>query len=218
MRKMQINKKIAAVLIMLSQFVHINTVCADANAHFDAEFNKGINKEISYQSNPDAIKSDANVMIATDKTAKEIKEGIGSHPIFNIDPASPQMTNIQNRADSVYDVITGQFGDCTKQTSCTTTYDTKTCDESPKSSMQHCQKILNIDFISKLVDTHYPLTLHLSTSDHNYAGVDVNVVDGHLNFVGPHDARFTLDGRLPSDLDCHGLSGKIIKNNSLHAL
>jgi len=46
--------------------------------------------------------------------------------------------------------------------------------------------------------------------DHSYAGLTINVVNGQVIFLGPHDASFSLDGRLPSNIDCKTLQGKIV--------
>lgn len=174
-------------------------------------------KETNYQNNPDAIKNDATQSRNTDPTGKSIMQGMDERKAqfnYSIDPSSAAIQHIQKRADDVYDVVTGQFGDCTKQTSCTTNYETKICEESPKNIYQYCRKVLNIDFIPRQVDTHYYLTAHLAVDDHNYAGVTVNTVNGNIGFLGPHDASFSLGGRLPSNIDCHSLQGKIISKQA----
>ncbi|HZW61157.1 MAG TPA: type-F conjugative transfer system mating-pair stabilization protein TraN [Candidatus Babeliales bacterium] len=167
-------------------------------------------KEINYKNNPDAIKSDAVSARDNDPTGKAIKDSISNHPKFDIKADSKLIQNITKRADDIYDVVTGQYGDCTKKTSCNTTYKTETCEETPRSTYQYCKKTLNIDLIPHQVDTHYYLTAQLSVDEHNYAGISVNTVNGHINFLGPHDASFRLEGRLPSNIDCHTLQGKII--------
>ena len=171
-------------------------------------------KETNYQNSPDSIKSDAVATRDNDPTAKAINDSIYNHPKFDIKSDSPQIKNITKRADDIYDVVTGQFGDCTKQTSCSTTYKNETCEESPPSTYQYCKKTLTIDLIPHQVDTHYYLTAHLSVDDHNYAGISINTVNGHINFLGPHDASFRLDGRLPNNIDCRTLQGKIISTQA----
>lgn len=171
-------------------------------------------KETSYQNAPDNIVNDAIVSRKNDPIGKSISSGIDDRKSqfnYSIDPNSPAIQNIQKKADDIYAVVTGQFGDCTKQTSCTTNYETHTCEEPPKNVYQYCRKVLNIDLVPHEVDTDHYLTAHLYVgSDHNYAGVNVNVVTGKINFLGPHDASFSLDGRLPSNLDCNNLQGKIV--------
>ncbi|SRR5579883_178235 len=170
-------------------------------------------KESEYANNDAQLRNDGVNAKDHSTMGKTIQEGMDERKAqFNypIDPASPTIQHIEKRADDVYDVITGQFGDCTKQTSCTTNYDTKICEESPKTVTQYCRKTLNIDLIPHQVDTHYYLTAKLNVSDHNYAGINVNAVTGHINFLGPHDASFKLEGLLPNNIDCKSLSGKIV--------
>lgn len=165
--------------------------------------------EANYQNNPAAIKTDAMASLDSNPTAKTIQSSMESHPKFDIKPDSPMIDNISKRADAIYDVVTGQYGDCTKKTSCDITYKTETCEESPKSTYQYCKKILNIDLIPHQVEQHYYLTAHLSVRNHNYAGANINAVTGQIIFVGPREARFSLDGRLPPNIDCRTLQGKI---------
>lgn len=167
-------------------------------------------KETQYQQNSNSIKTDAVIIRQTDPTAKSIQSSINTHPVFPIKSDSPEIQAIKKRSDDLYDVVTGQFGDCTKQTSCTTTYQTTTCEESPKSAYQYCKKTLTVDMVPHQVVTHYHLGTRLSVSDHNYAGISTNAVTGVNGFIGPHDATFWLDGRLPSNIDCRSLQGRIV--------
>lgn len=174
-------------------------------------------KETNYVNNPTKLKEDAIESRATSPIGKTITEGMDDRKTqfnYNIDPGSPAIQHIQKRADDVYDVITGQFGDCTKQTSCTTSYENKICEESPQSITQYCRKILNIDLIPHKEEKHYYLNARLSVDDHNYAGVTVNATNGRIGFLGPHDASFRLEGLLPSNIDCHSLSGKIVSSEA----
>ncbi len=169
-------------------------------------------KETNYQNNPDAIKTDAVSSRDNDPTAKTINDSISNHPKFDIKADSPFIQNITKRSDDIYDVVTGQYGDCTKKTSCNTTYKTETCEESPRSTYQYCKKTLNIDLVPHQVVTHYPLTLHV-TQPRYYVGVRINTVNGHLLFIQPSDgAGASLSGRLPANLDCNGLSGSVTNN------
>lgn len=174
-------------------------------------------KEIAYNGNVDAMKNDSAYSRDHGEIGKSITNGMDERKQkfnFPIDPNSPAIKNIDKRGDDIYSVITGQFGDCTKKTSCTTEYKNETCQESPRSTNQYCRKVLNIDLVPKQVDTHYYLTVHLTTSDHDYAGVNINSVTGNVNGIGPHDARASLDGRLPSGIDCNSLHGSIVNFDS----
>jgi len=176
-------------------------------------------KESDYLNKPDQLKSDGSFAQTNSSIGKTVSTGMDDRKSqfnYSIDPSSPAIQAIQKRGDAAYDVITGQFGDCTKQTSCTTNYENKTCEETPKAINQYCRKTLNIDLIPHQVDTHYSLTANLTVSDHNYAGVNLSTVTGQIGFLGPHDARFQLSGRLPSNIDCHSLSGRIA-SSQMHA-
>jgi conjugal transfer mating pair stabilization protein TraN len=173
--------------------------------------------EAAYQNNPDSIKNDAVQSRNSDSTGQSIVQGMNDRKKqFNypIDPNSTAVQNIMKRADDVYDVVTGEFSDCIKQTSCSTNYETNSCEESPKNTYQYCRKTLNIDLIPKQIDTHYSLTAHITTEYHDYAGVLINLVNGQIIDSGPHDASASLTGRLPANLDCHGLQGKVTQINS----
>ena len=174
-------------------------------------------KEANYLNDVSSLKNDAIQSSASSTIGKSITQGMDDRKSqfnYSVDPNSQNIQNIQKRADDIYSVVAGQFGDCTKQTSCMTNYDTKSCEESPKKMYQYCRKNLTIDLIPHQVDTHYYLNAHLSVDDHNYAGININAVNGHINFLGPHDASFQLDGRLPSNIDCHSLQGKIVSNQA----
>lgn len=166
--------------------------------------------EANYINNPEAIKSAAEVA-KQGEAGKAVEKSISEHPLFpGITPSSPEIQRIQKRGDDAMDAVINQFGDCVKQTSCTTTYTKKICEETPTSTYQYCKKTLNIDLVPHKVEQHHILTVRLSVKAHNYAGANVNAVTGQIVFVGPREARFSFDGRLPSDVDCHTLSGKII--------
>lgn len=170
-------------------------------------------KEMAYQNNADVIKQDAVLARNNDPTAKMMVDGIDGREQkyhYSKDPNSTVIQNIKKNADSIYDVITGQFGDCTKQSRCTTTYQQQDCEESPASTNRYCKKLLNVEMVPHKEETHYTLTAHLSVKDHKYAGVNMNAVTGQIHFLGPKDASFRLDGRLPNNIDCHSLQGKIL--------
>lgn len=173
-------------------------------------------REVNYVDKGDQLKADGIDASQHSEMGKTINEGMEDRERqFNypIDPASPAIQNIKKRSDAVYDVITGQFGDCTKQTICKITYENKNCEETPKSITQYCRKTLHIDMVPHQEDKHYSLTAKVSVNGHDYAGVSVNVVSGAIGFLGPRDARFNLAGLLPNNIDCHSLSGKIISKS-----
>lgn len=124
-----------------------------------------------------------------------------------------RISQIQDHADDIVKSISDEFVDCTKKESCTTTYEEKQCEDTPDNIQQYCKKTLNVDLIPHQQDTHYTLTAHLSVDEHNYAGVNVNATNGSIRFLGPHDASFKLEGRLPSNVDCKKLQGKITKQS-----
>jgi len=199
----------------------LQNTAVDAIKHFKPE--QTINhysanpKETTYQNNPDTMKADAVISRNADSVGKGIMQGMDDRKNqfnYTIDPNSTAIKNIKKNGDDVYDVVTSEFSDCTKQTSCTTKYEEHRCEESPKSSYQYCRTTLNIDLVPKQIDAHYALTVHINTKYHDYAGALINVVDGRVIDSGPHDASVSLSGRLPANLDCHGLQGTVIKVNS----
>lgn len=169
--------------------------------------------ETAYQHDPDAIKRDGEHAVQTDPTGRQIVSGIQHREEayhFSKDPNSSAIQRIRKRGDAMYDVITGAYGDCTKQTQCETRYETHTCDETPASTQPYCNKTLNIDMVPTVTEKRYPLSAHLSVKDHHYAGVSIDAVTGSIHFLGPHDARVQLTGRLPLGLPCEQMSGRVI--------
>jgi len=170
-------------------------------------------KEINYQNKPETMKPDGVTARQNDPTAKAIADGIDERKKqFNyvIDPNSQELQHIKQNADQIYDVITGQFSDCTKKTNCKVTYLTHICEESPPVSLKYCKKKLVVDMVPHQEDTHYKLNVHVYNKKRKYAGVVVNTINGQLSVLDPHDTEFTLSGRLPSNLDCNSLQGKVI--------
>lgn len=146
---------------------------------------------------------------------QDIQNSINQHSRYVIKPTDPDMKHsqlIQEEADSIIRGITSKYIDCKPKQACTTQYLYKQCNEAPQAIFQSCHKKLNIDVVSHETVTHYPLNAYLTVEDHNYAGISLNVVDGKVDFLGPHDARFRLEGRLPKDIDCHTLQGSVISN------
>lgn len=106
--------------------------------------------------------------------------------------------------------MTSRYIDCKPKQACTSQYQQKECVEAGQAIFQSCKKKLNIEIIPHETVTHYPLQAHLSVKEHNYAGVSINAVNGRVDFLGPRDASFRLDGRLPPNIDCHTLIGTVV--------
>lgn len=171
--------------------------------------------ESEYVTSPENMASASEKIIREDKNAKKIREGIEIRKQnfnYSTDPDSDAVRNILQKADSIYDVVTGQFGDCTKKTNCTTIWKTETCTESPAQILQYCNQTLHIVMVPKQEIIHYTLVAVLNVSDHNYAGVNVNTITGVTNYIGPGDASFSLR-RLPKNVDCKNLTGTIISES-----
>lgn len=146
-----------------------------------------------------------------------ISNTITQHPQFVISASDPDMQHAQLLQSEAYNILhgmTSQYVDCKAKETCTTKYQEKMCEEAPQAIFQTCQKKLIIDIVSHETVTHYPLTAHLSVKDRDYAGVSMSPVTGAIGFLGPkHDAKFTLDGRLPANLDCQSLQGSMLSTN-----
>lgn len=146
---------------------------------------------------------------------QDIQNTINQHSSYVIKPTDPDMKHsqiIQEEADNIIRGITSKYIDCKPKQACTTQYQYKQCHEAPQSIFQSCHKKLNIDVVPHETVTHYPLNAYLTVEDHHYAGISLNAVDGKVDFIGPHDARFRLEGRLPKDIDCQTLHGTIISS------
>lgn len=168
--------------------------------------------ETNYKEFGDDIKTKAREYVQNDDVGKNIITGSKNRNEkynYSKDPNAPLIKNVLSKSDAIYDVVTGQYGDCTKKTSCTTTYKNEVCAEVPASMIQYCGKKLEVVMVPKQYVTHYTLTATLSVDEHNYAGVTVNSVTGKIGFLGPHDASFNMSGRLPADVSCSSLQGKI---------
>ena len=166
--------------------------------------------EAQLSESPETIKSEANEKIHQDIDGRNILAGIDLRNEkfkFSKDPDSQAVKNVLQKSDAIYDVVTGQFGDCTKKTSCTTTFKTELCEESPASTLQYCSQKLDVVMVPKQIETKYSFTVNLSVDEHNYAGLDINLVTGKVGFIGPHDANYQLTGRLPNTIDCKTLHG-----------
>lgn len=141
-----------------------------------------------------------------------ISTSITNHPVYVIKPTDPDIQHsvlLQREAYNILHGITNQYIDCKPKETCSVQYEKKYCDEAPPATQRSCKKKLVIDVIPHETVTHYPLTASLSVSDHNYAGVNINTVNGRIDFLGPHDASFRLDGRLPANIDCRTLQGSV---------
>lgn len=159
------------------------------------------------------IKQDAVDQAANNDTAKAIQKVNENQQQIDKEALQQEINRVSKIQDHAYDIVKGisdDYVDCTKQQSCTTQYEEKQCTEAPESILQYCKKVLNIDLIPHQQDTHYPINISISVSDHNYAGISMNIVNGNVIFSGPHDARFKIDGRLPGNVDCKTWHGTIV--------
>jgi len=150
-------------------------------------------------------------------TGKIISDSINSHPEFVINSSDPSITHsqlISENAEEIVKGITNRYVNCEAKEICKTDYIQKICEEEPQEVFQSCRKTLNIDVIPHETVTHYPLKVHVGTSDHTYSGIVVNVVTGGISFIGPHDTSFRLEGRLPNNLDCNTLQGSVTDFNA----
>lgn len=146
------------------------------------------------------------------ESGKVISNSINTHPRFVINQSDPDIQHSQLLQREAYNIIhgmTSQYIDCKPKQACTIQYEKKQCEEAPQLLFQSCKKKLTVEIISHEKVTHYPLTAHLSVKKHDYAGVSMNTVNGRIDFLGPHDASFKLEGRLPGDIDCRTLQGAI---------
>jgi conjugal transfer mating pair stabilization protein TraN len=166
------------------------------------------------QSDTSKLNQDAEASKASTDAGNAITSSIHNRPNFVISKNDPDISHsqfIQNNAESIVKGVTDRYVNCQSTQVCKTVFQQKTCEEEPQSINQNCTKTLNIDVIPHETTTHYPLVVHIRTSDHSYAGVVVNAVTGSISFIGPHDTWFQLDGRLPSSIDCSGLQGSITR-------
>jgi conjugal transfer mating pair stabilization protein TraN len=163
------------------------------------------------QSNTQQMTKDS-VQEKHSETGKNISHSINEHPQFIIRPSDPDMQHaklLQNEAYNIVHGITSQYVDCQPKKACTTQYENKQCEEIPQALFQSCKKKLIVDVIPHENVTRYPLEVSLSVKEHDYAGLNINVVDGTIEFIGPREARYKLDGRLPGNIDCHTLFGSV---------
>lgn len=166
-------------------------------------------KETQFKGNFDAMKDEAIQSRQNDLAEKSVIQSINERNAkfnYSIDPNSTNIKNIQNKSDGIMDVITGQFGDCTKETSCTMTYQTKICEESPKTTLHYCNKSLNINVVSNSSYVDYSFIAHISTRWHNYAAGIFHLTTGEVTGSAPSDMVGSLTGRLPSSVDSSSLS------------
>jgi conjugal transfer mating pair stabilization protein TraN len=193
---------------VFSQFKAENTFKNYTEAPSQSQYYGGVTQT----STP--IKHDAVDQAAQSDVAKSIQQAQQNQQQIDKQALQQEIARVSQIQDHAYDIVNGisdEFVDCTKQQSCTTQYEDKQCEEAPESIAQVCKKSLSIDMVPHQEDTHYYLTAYLAVSDHHYAGVSVNAINGGIGFLGPHDAGFRLDGRLPGNIDCNvPLQGNII--------
>lgn len=159
------------------------------------------------------IKEEAVAQADSNEVAQSIRAAGENQKQIDKQALQQEIARVSQIQDHAYDIVNGisdEFVDCTKQQSCTTQYEEKQCEEAPESILRLCKKTLHIDMVPHQEDTHYRLHAVLTVREHNYAGININPVTGKILFLGPADARFTLDGRLPKDLDCKSLRGVIV--------
>lgn len=171
-----------------------------------ASYYRGVDQTDSTIKDDAVAASDNSEVVKAVNQAKTNQKSIDKEALGN---EIKRISQISDHADDIVRGISDEFVDCTKKESCSTTYEEKQCEDTSDNIQQYCKKILSVDLIPHQIDTHYQLTAHLSVKDHNYAGVTVNSTNGSVSFLGPHDASFRLEGRLPSNIDCKTLQGKI---------
>lgn len=160
---------------------------------------------ISLHAAIEAKKSDENV--------KDITNSISNHPKYVISPSNADLKRSQLLQSESYNIlhgVTSQYVDCKPKENCISTYLEKKCEESGQQLFPNCHKKLIVTVTNNETVTHFPLTAILTVKDHNYVGVNINTVNGRVDFIGPHDANIVLNGRLPKKIDCKNLIGSII--------
>jgi len=170
------------------------------------KYYQGVTQKDTQQMDNDKIQSKGG------ESGTTIANSVRQHPSYVISQSDPDIKRSQLLQSEAYNIIhgmTSQYIDCKPKEACTIQYQEKLCEEAPQTLFQSCKKKLNVEVISHETVTHYPLTAHLSVKEHNYAGISMNTVNGRIDFLGPHDASFRLDGRLPGNIDCHTLQGTI---------
>jgi conjugal transfer mating pair stabilization protein TraN len=191
----------------------------DPNSAFD-KYTKNPSQTQYYggvtQSDTNKLNQDAMNAPSSTEAGSAVAGSVNQHPKFVVTHKDADISHselIQSEADNIIHGVTDRYVDCQSTQTCKTAYQHKICEEAPESISQSCKKTLDIDIIPHETTTHYTLIAHVRTDYHTYAGVDVNAVGGRVNFVGPHDTSFSLEGRLPANLDCNGLQGSITQFN-----
>jgi conjugal transfer mating pair stabilization protein TraN len=155
---------------------------------------------------------DSAKAVSSDPAGKAVEDSFVNRPQFDLSVDSPVLQSslsIENNAVDIVNGLSSQFADCTQQKTCTTTYETKTCESSLTTLEQYCKKTLTVDLVPTQTDTHYKFTAHLSTSSHNYGAIIFDLVSGKIVDKGPSDASGSLTGRLPSTVPCSSLHGQV---------
>lgn len=197
---------------MYDQAKHFNpnAVFDDYTDHPDqTKYYHGVTQKQTDQLDQDAAKA------IQDETGQVVSEAMKQRPAYVIHREDQDVSSallIQREADNIINGVTNQYIDCKPKQDCKTTYQKKWCTEIPQAIFQSCHKKLVVDIIPHETVTHYLLTATLSVQDHNYAGISIDAVTGRIDFKGPHDARFNLIGRIPNQIDCHTLQGKVVSN------
>ncbi len=186
----------------------MKSIIASYNSTPDQEkYYSGIGQSDTSKFKKDAIKE------GTNEFGSAISDGIKKHSVYSVndnEQSINQSNLILSEAYKITHGMTDQYVDCKPKEICTNSYKTESCMESPPPINQRCDRTLTVNDMPTEIVTHYPLVAHLSVGKHNYAGASINAVTGVVSFIGPHDASFRLDGRLPSSLDCKNIHGVII--------
>lgn len=160
------------------------------------------------QQKEDPLKTKASHESATNPIAKTLSDNFSNRPQYKVDANTESMKNAQWLIDHAHDVTRGKS--CKKIPVCETTYENNTCQEEASIRWYFCQKRLQVTVENQVHETHYPVTIHLK-SDRYYMGARLDAITGRLIDHGPHDARASMDGRLPANIDCKTLQSTIIK-------
>ncbi len=154
--------------------------------------------------------------ISEQGVGKDINSSIKNRPNYKFNGNEGELQRSELIINDAYNItqgITDQYHDCKSEQTCTNTYQNEECLEVPPPTNKSCDSELNlIDYPATEV-VHYPLSAHISVRKHNYAGVEVDVKTGKVKSIGPHDASFRLDGRIPTFVDCKTVKGSVISQS-----
>ncbi len=168
------------------------------------------------QSNTSKLNQDAMNAPSSTTAGSTVSNSINKHPNFVINQNDADMSHsrfIENNADDIIHGVTNRYVDCQSPQICKTTYQQKECEEAPENIYQSCKKTLNIDIFPHEVVTHYTLVAHVKTKERHFAEINVNTVTGNINYRDPREVKFTLEGRMPLNINCNGLQGSVTQQD-----